>query len=304
MGRRRRDPPHVAQPVEVLGVREMAGMCADQQLAFQCTRILVGRADELVCLVGKYALDLDVQMRFRLFDHDEMDRRWRALVGVHTRSLERHELVTKRLQVLISEADRKLWEHVFDGTALHAVLNCRAVVEQSSRVDTRPEPDLLWIMKAWIEYLLALSQAETTAIGFHFIYTVKEEPYTFSIAPGEISKQEACTLIDIMIDSFLAGQASYLPFYPPFGELYFKNRNPESTDPILTREKLYSAFETDKESTHKSPSSDMVYIEKTIHERSANTGLFCEASVIQLNENIQKLLMPIYDKCNQIFKSE
>ena len=163
---------------------------------------------------------------------------------------------------------------------------------------------LKWIMKAWIEYLLALSQAETTAIGFHFIYTVKEEPYTFSIAPGEISKQEACTLIDIMIDSFLAGQASYLPFYPPFGELYFKNRNPESTDPILTREKLYSAFETDKESTHKSPSSDMVYIEKTIHERSANTGLFCEASVIQLNENIQKLLMPIYDKCNQIFKSE
>jgi len=163
---------------------------------------------------------------------------------------------------------------------------------------------LKWIMKAWIEYLLALSQAETTAIGFHFIYTVKEEPSTFSIAPGEISKQEACTLIDIMIDSFLAGQASYLPFYPPFGELYFNNRNPESTDPILTREKLYSAFETDKESTHKSPSSDMVYIEKTIHERSANTGLFCEASVIQLNENIQKLLTPIYDKCNQIFKSE
>jgi exodeoxyribonuclease V gamma subunit len=160
---------------------------------------------------------------------------------------------------------------------------------------------LKWIMKPWIEYLLALSQPETTALGFHFIYTVKEEPYTFSISPGEISKQEACTLINIMIDSFLAGQASYLPFYPPFGELYFKTRKPGSTDPILSRERLYSEFETDKENAHKSPSSDMVYIEKSIHERSANTGLFSEASVIQLNENIKKLLTPIYDKCNQIF---
>jgi hypothetical protein len=104
-----------------------------------------------------------------------------------------------------------------------------------------------------------------------------------------------------MIDSFLAGQASYLPFYPPFGELYFKTRKPGSTDPILSRERLYSEFETDKENAHKSPSSDMVYIEKSIHERSANTGLFSEASVIQLNENIKKLLTPIYDKCNQIF---
>jgi exodeoxyribonuclease V gamma subunit len=163
---------------------------------------------------------------------------------------------------------------------------------------------LKWIMIPWIQYLLALAQAASGPLGFHFIYKAKSAPHTFSIAPGEISKQEASNHINALIDCFLAGQESYFPFYPVLGYAYFKKARNESTFLTLDRDKLYEDIEAEKDNANSNLFSDGGYIEKVINPKNTNTGLFGEASVKQLNENIKKLMSPIYDKCKEVFKKE
>ena len=102
--------------------------------------------NELVGVLRKISLNLNVQMGLRLFNHHEVNCRRTALRRIEACGAERHEHEAQRLQILIAEANRVFRQGLINSSFVQEVLYGRAVSKKVCGLDSCTKMELVRVM--------------------------------------------------------------------------------------------------------------------------------------------------------------